>query len=138
MALTSLGAGSTPQYSINDILQYTNQLQTQATSSGPSAFRKVLGALAGGVGNMFMPGVGSVIGNLISGGGGSGARGAAGAGAAGAGGAGAGIGNLMGDTTQYLQLQAQMEAESRQFEAITTIMKARQDAAMDAIRNIKS
>jgi hypothetical protein len=44
---------------------------------------------------------------------------------------------VMGDSPmKYLQLQQKMTNESRAFEAVSTVMKAKHDAAMDAIRNI--
>ena len=84
-----------------------------------SNFRKVIGSVVGGVGNILMPGVGGAIGSLISG--------------------SPGTGSLLGsDTWQYLQYQQQMQQESRQFELTSTILKNRQDSAMSAIRNMKS
>lgn len=84
-----------------------------------SRFRKLVGAVAGGVGNMVMPGIGGAIGNLISG--------------------QPGTGSLLGsDTWQFIQYQQQMTQEMRQFEMVSTILKNRHDSAMSAIRNMKS
>lgn len=105
-------SGATPDYSINSLIQ-----QTQ-----PSAFRRVLGGVVGGVGNMVAPGLGSVLGNAISGGSGS-STGISGA--------------MSSDSTYYLQLQQQMENEERAFEAASNVLKSRHDAAMSAIQNIR-
>jgi predicted lipid-binding transport protein (Tim44 family) len=106
-----LGATATPNYNIDQILQAT-QPQSQ-----PSGFRRVLGGLVGGIGNLVAPGIGSVIGNAIMGGSGL-------------------AGGLSTDTAKYLQLQQQMNVESEQFQAISSVMKSRHDASMAAIRNI--
>jgi hypothetical protein len=82
-------------------------------------FRKLVGAVAGGVGNIVMPGIGGVIGQMISG--------------------QPGTGTLLGsETWQYIQYQQQMTNEARQFEMVSTILKNRHDSAMSAIRNMKS
>jgi hypothetical protein len=106
-----LGGTGTSNYSLDQILQST-QPQPQ-----PSGFRRVLGGLVGGIGNLVAPGLGSVIGNAIMGGSGL-------------------AGGLSSDSAKYLQLQQQMNAESEQFEAISSVMKSRHDASMAAIRNI--
>ena len=91
---------------------------------GGNMFRKIAGGLAQGVGNIMMPGVGSAIGNLISGG---------------AGGLLGGGGSLLGpQASQMLQYQQQMLEEQRSFELASTILKNRNDAAMSAIRNMKA
>ena len=104
---------NTPEPNISDIVRsVTNPPQT-------SKFRKVIGGVVGGVGNLLMPGVGGAIGSLISG--------------------SPGTGSLLGsDTWQYLQYEQQMQQESRQFELASTILKNRHDSAMSAIRNMKS
>jgi len=108
---TLLGGVGTSNYNIDQILQAT-QPQTQ-----PSGFRRVLGGVIGGIGNVIAPGIGSVIGSAIAGGSGL-------------------SGGLLGDTSKFLQLQQQMNVESEQFEAISSVMKSRHDASMSAIRNI--
>jgi predicted lipid-binding transport protein (Tim44 family) len=113
----ALGATASPSYNIDDLLQSVQNPATNPTQ--PSKFRRVLGGIVGGLGNLVMPGIGSSIGNMISGG----ALNSTG---------------LLGDSTQYLQLQSEMEAESRTFETASTILKCRQDSTMDAIRNMKS
>lgn len=108
MNLNALNTSSSPSYSIDQILQ-----TTQAPSQ-PGAFRRILGGVVGGLGNMVAPGLGGMIGNAISG----------------------GAGGLVGNTMQYLQLQQQMNAESEAFETASAVMKSRHDSAMSAIRNI--
>jgi uncharacterized protein YcfJ len=108
MNLNALNTASSPNYSIDQILQTTQG------PSQPGAFRRILGGVVGGVGNMFAPGLGSMIGNAISG----------------------GVGGLVGNTMQYLQLQQKMNAESEAFETASAVMKSRHDASMAAIRNI--
>jgi hypothetical protein len=108
-----LGGVSSPNYGLDEILQAT-QSQSQ-----PSTFRRVLGGLVGGIGNMVAPGMGGMIGSLISGSGGMG-----------------GGGGMMGDMMKYLQLQQQMSVEQEQFEAVSSVMKSRHDSSMAAIRNI--
>ncbi|MCX6627847.1 MAG: hypothetical protein NTW28_09485 [Candidatus Solibacter sp.] len=110
--LPSVGT-SVPSPNISDIIQ--------SVSNPPktSGFRKILGAVAGGVGNLVMPGVGTAIGSLIGG--------------------QQGTGSLLGsDTWQYIQYQQQMQQEMRQFEMTSTILKNRHDSSMSAIRNMKS
>jgi outer membrane lipoprotein SlyB len=108
--------GSSPNYNIDQILQAT---KPPAQSGG--GFKRVLGGLLGGVGNMFAPGIGGMIGSAISGGFG-----------------GIGGSGIMGsDPMQYLQLQQQMNMEARYFETISAIMKSRQDCSMAAIKNIQ-
>lgn len=96
---------------INQILQ-----QTQ-----PSTFRKVLGGVIGGVANIAAPGLGSVLGTAISGGTGSLSS----------------LGSLGSDPSQFLQLQQQMEQQQEAFESVSNVIKARHDAAMAAIQNIR-
>lgn len=104
---------STPEPNISDIVRsVTNPPQT-------GKYRKFIGSVVGGVGNILMPGVGGAIGSLISG--------------------KQGTGSLLGsDTWQYIQYQQQMQQESREFELVSTILKNRHDSAMSAIRNMKS
>ncbi len=42
------------------------------------------------------------------------------------------------ETLAYLELQRQIERETRLYEATSNVMKARHDATMSSIRNIKS
>lgn len=109
---TGVGAAYTPNYSIEQIMQST---QGAKESSG---FRRILGSVVGGVGNILLPGVGGAIGNMISGG-------------------GLNSSGLLGESTQFLELQRSMQMESRAFETASAVMKSRHDASMAAIRNLK-
>lgn len=111
-----LGAAHTPNYTIQDIHRMTQPPNHSRTGSG---FRKVLGAVVGGVGNMVAPGLGGAIGNVISGG------------------KLDSTGMLGSETMQFLEFQRQMQMESRAFETASAVMKSRHDAAMSAIRNMK-
>jgi hypothetical protein len=104
-----------PNYSLDDVLKLAQP------KTPPSGFRQVLGSIVGGVGNVLMPGLGSVIGGAIGGG----ALGAA-------------LPTLGGETTQYLQLQRQIQLESLAFETASTVLKVRSDAAHQAIQNMKT
>ena len=42
------------------------------------------------------------------------------------------------ETIRYLELQRAIEEETRMFETVSNVMKARHDAAMSSIRNLKS
>ena len=42
------------------------------------------------------------------------------------------------ETLQYLELQRAIEQETRMYEAASNVLKARHDATMSSIRNIKS
>lgn len=112
----ALGMISSPNYNLNQILQATQPPKQ------PGRFRQFLGAAVGAVGNMFAPGIGGMIGSAISGGIGGGIGGIG--------------GGLIGDTAGYLQLQQQMDAQTEAFQTASSVMKARHDAAMAAIRNI--
>jgi hypothetical protein len=109
---TGVGAAYTPNYSIEQIMQSTQGVKES------SGFRRILGSVVGGVGNILLPGVGGAIGNLISGG----ALNSTG---------------LLGESTQFLELQRSMQMESRAFETASAVMKSRHDASMAAIRNLK-
>jgi hypothetical protein len=112
---TGLAAAYTPNYSIDDILRFT---QAPPNQKGSSGFRKVLGGIVGGVGNMVAPGIGSAIGGLISGN-------------------QLNSSGLLGDSMQFLELQRQMQTEMRAFETASTVLKVRHDAAIASIRNTK-
>ena len=107
----TLATAYTPNYSIDQIMQ-------TAQAPKASGFRRVLGGIVGGVGNIFAPGLGSAIGGMISGN-------------------SINTNPGLGDATQYLQLQQNMQNESRAFEAASAVLKSRHDAAMSAIRNMK-
>lgn len=119
---------STPNYSLDQILQATQPPKQ------PGAFRRVLGSLVGGVGNLVAPGIGGLIGGVIGGGSLGGILSGSGGGLSGS--LSLGSGGLMGDTMQFLQLQQQMGQQQELFEAASAIVKSRHDAASQAIRNI--
>jgi len=104
---------ASPVYTMDDILQHTRP----PLSGG--GFRRVLGAVAGGATNIFAPGIGSIIGGLISGSG------------------GLPTGGLLSESSQFLELQRRIQMESRAFETASAVLKSRHDAAMSAIRNIR-
>jgi hypothetical protein len=109
MATRQIGTDSVhPNYELNDILNQTQR------ASGGGGFRRILGTIAGGAANIFAPGIGGIIGGLIG---------------------GAGSPGLGGESMQYLQLMQQMQAETRAFETVVSISKARQEASMSAIRS---
>jgi hypothetical protein len=117
-----------PNYSLDQILQ-----STQAPKQ-PGAFRRVLGSVVGGVGNLFAPGIGGLIGGVIGGGSLGGIISGGGGGLGGS--LSVGSGGLFGDTLQFLQLQQQMSQQQELFEAASAIVKSRHEAASTAIRNI--
>jgi hypothetical protein len=104
-------SSSVLNYSIDDILGYTEPKKT-------GRFRRILGGIAGGAANAVLPGVGGTIENWIGGG-------------------VSGMGNLLGESRQFLELQRQIQAEARAFEAASAVLKAKHDASMAAIRNIR-
>src|SRR6187549_2565924 len=109
MATRQIGTESVhSNYELNDILK-----QTQGTSRG-GGFRRILGTIAGGAASIFAPGIGGIIGGLIG---------------------GAASPGLGGESMQYLQLMQQMQAETRAFETVVSVSKARHDASMNAIRS---
>ncbi len=113
MSIPNLGSStSIANYSMDDILGYTEPKKT-------GGFRKVLGGVVGGVTNLVAPGVGGAVQNLITGG------------------SGLNSSNLLGESTQFLELQREIQAESRAFEAASAVLKAKHDASMSAIRNIR-
>jgi len=103
---------------IDELIQAASTPAQQTAAGG--GFRKVMGGVLGAAANVFMPGVGGVISNLI---GGSGAAG--------------GLGGNMSPATM-LQMQQQMAMEQEAFTTASTIMKDRHDSAMTAIQNSKS
>ncbi len=110
-----LGASAsvTPNYKIQDILQHTQPVRNKG-----GGFRKVLGSVVGGVGNIFLPGIGGAIGNMIKGG-------------------RLNSTGLLGESAQFLELQRSMQMEMRAFETASAVLKSRHDAAMAAVRNMK-
>ena len=110
---SALNLAASPNYTVDQILQSTKPVKQ------PGAFRRVLGSVVGTVGNVFAPGLGGVIGSAISGNFGINQTG------------------LMNDSMQFLQLQKEMNFEQRAFETASSVLKARHDASMAAIRNIQ-
>ena len=109
----ALNQASSPNYTLDQIVKGTKPAKQ------PGAFRRVLGSVVGTVGNVLTPGLGGIIGNAISGN------------------LGANQTGLMDESMQFLQLQQQMNQEQRAFETASSVLKARHDAAMAAIRNIQ-
>jgi hypothetical protein len=97
--------------SVNQIIQQS-QLPKQ-----PSGFRRFLGAAIGVAGNVFAPGIGGAIGNLIGG--------------------GTGGLNSSTDPNAFLRLQQQVDAQSEAFQTVSSVLKSKHDSAMAAINNIK-
>lgn len=93
---------------------------TSAPSTGPSGTRGIFSSILGGAANLFFPGLGTIIGNAI---GGSALS--------------AGTPMLGGQTTQYLQLQQEIESETIAFNLASNVLKVRADAASKAIDNMK-
>ena len=108
MAVTN-NAALTPNYTTQSIF-YPGAAEGQQSQSG---FRRVFGAIAGGVGNLVAPGLGSIIGSAI-------------------GGFGGGF-----DPEYFLQQQIAIQQQQREFELKSTILKVRHDMAMSSIRNMK-
>jgi hypothetical protein len=76
----------------------------------PSTFRRILSGVLGGVGNIFMPGVGSALANIFSG---------------------------SSDPYTFLKAQLEVQNQARIFELQSNIAKSRHDSGMAAIRNIR-
>jgi hypothetical protein len=98
--------------------QSLNQLLQQSQPpKQPGTFRRILGAAAGIAGNVFAPGLGGALGNLIGG--------------------GVGLGTASTDPNQFLRLAQQVNAQSEAFQAVSAVIKAKHDDAMAAINNIR-
>ncbi|MBV9158195.1 MAG: hypothetical protein JO097_18160 [Acidobacteriaceae bacterium] len=92
------------------------QIPTQDSQpKQPGRFVGALGKVAGVASNIFLPGAGGIFGDLLR---------------------GMGVGALGSDPVQYLRLQQRIQAESRAYEAVSSVLKAKHDAAMDSLRNI--
>jgi len=100
---------------LDDVMKLTNP-----SVPGTGGARSVFGSILGGIGNLVVPGLGTVIGGAV---------------------AGTGLGGAMptlgGETTQYLMLQRQIQQETLAFETASTVMKVRHDAALHAVENMK-
>jgi hypothetical protein len=98
-----------------------NAGQTTAPNvPGPKGIRGVFGSILTGVGNIILPGLGTAIGAAVGGTG-----------------LGAAMPGLGSETTQYLMLQRQIQLETQAYETASAVQKARHDAAMHAIQNMK-
>jgi hypothetical protein len=86
---------------------------------GPRGVRGIFGSILGGIGNIILPGLGTVIGSAIGGSA-----------------IGATLPGLGGETAQFLALQRQIQQETLAFETASAVQKARHDAALHAIQNI--
>src|SRR6185437_5512604 len=93
--------------SLNSILGMTS-----SASAGPSKARSIFSSILGGTANMFFPGLGTIIGNAI---GGSALT--------------AGTPMLGGQTTQYLQLQQEIESESIAYNLASNVLQVRASCA---------
>lgn len=101
-----------------DQINLSDTTQTASPDSQPKPFGKFLGALgkvAGVATNVILPGAGGIFGDMLR---------------------GMGVGALGSDPMQYLRLQERIQAESRAYEAVSSVLKAKHDAAMDSLRNI--
>lgn len=114
--ISNSSSTTNPSATLDSILNTTSP----AASVGPHGARAVFGSILGGIGNLAMPGLGTMIGNAIG---------------------GSALGTstplLGGQTTQYLQLQQQIEAESTAYSLASTVLKVRSDCANKAIDNMK-
>ena len=119
MAVNNINSSADPV--VDSVLQ-----SVQEPAKGPGKFRTVLGTVAGGAANAFLPGgIGNAIGSIIMGGMGGGGL--------------LPSNNLLGPSaSQFLRFQQQMLKEQQQFELASTVLKNRHDAAMSAIRNMKA
>lgn len=81
----------------------------------PSKFWEAIGKAGSVAANVMLPGAGGIFADMLR---------------------GMGVGALGSDPVQYLRLQERMQAESRAYEAVSSVLKAKHDAAMDSLRNI--
>ncbi len=101
-----------------DQINLSDSVQTPPPDSQPKQPGKFLGALgkvAGVAANVILPGAGGIFADMLR---------------------GMGVGALGSDPMQYLRLQERIQAESRAYEAVSSVLKAKHDAAMDSLRNI--
>ncbi len=116
MSVKPAGTGAATPPSIDDILKYTQPAKK-------SGFKAILGTIARGAANIAFPGLGGPIGSIGT--------------AISSQLLGASMPGLGAQTTQYLALQQQINQEQLEFTTISTMLKVRHDAAMDAVRNMK-
>src|SRR5690348_440465 len=104
MKISDITQQGTQSLNINQILQ----------QSQPSTFRRVLGGVVGSAANVVAPGLGGVLGGAISGGVLGNTTGIQGA--------------LSSDSIFFLQLQAQLEQESRIFNSVSAVLETKHKA----------
>lgn len=129
----SLGSGG---------LALDGSLDPTQTPKQPGMFRRILGMAVGVAGNMFMPGLGGMLGNLIGGGGSAGLGNLIGGGSGGLGNGAAGA--IAGGANQiasqgaaYLQLLRQVDQEQEGIQTMGAVLKSKHDALMDVIQDLK-
>ncbi|MBV8069019.1 MAG: hypothetical protein JO270_03890 [Acidobacteriaceae bacterium] len=101
-----------------DQINLGDSMQGPSADSQPKQASKFWGALgrAGSVAaNVVLPGAGGIFADMLR---------------------GMGVGALGSDPVQYLRLQERIQAQSRAYEAVSSVLKAKHDAAMDSLRNI--
>ena len=110
MSNTTTSSLRNPDMTLDDLI---NGVQPPKS---PGTFRRILGAAAGVAGNIFAPGMGSVLSSIIG---------------------GAGLNSAATDPSQYLQLQQQINAQSEAFQSISNVLRSKHESAMAAINNLK-
>jgi hypothetical protein len=108
MSFPTIGSSIPPVLTTEDIFRPQEAINRQS-----GTFRRVLGGVVGGVGNLLLPGVGGLLGSALS---------------------GSGVGLSAGP---FLAIQEQIQAEARAVELQSTIMKVKHDMCMSCIRNMK-
>jgi len=104
-------AVTNPVANSGDVPTVDNSQQPPTTGT-TSKFGQVLGKFATTAANIAAPGLGGLLGGRFS------------------------AGLLGNDPMAYLELQQQMLSESRAFETVSNVQKAKHDSAMAAIRNV--
>src|SRR4051795_5524603 len=99
-----------------DQINLSDTMQSPPAASQPKQPNKFWGAVgkAGSVAaNVMLPGAGGIFADMLR---------------------GMGVGALGSDPVQYLRLQERMQAQARSYEAVSAVLKAKHDAAMDSLR----
>lgn len=126
---------SFPESRINPPVTTTPALQPQPLvpqQRGPGRFARIFGAIAGTALNLVAPGAGSLVGNLIGGGG-----------MGGDGGAGAANMEAMLQRQQQMSyemiaVQNRVQTQTQEFTTVSNLLKAKHDGEMSAVHNFKS
>ncbi len=84
------------------------------TPTAPNRFIAALGRVGSLAGSVLLPGFGGLAGRMLEG----------------------VTSGLANDPSQYLMLQERIQAQARAYEAASSVLKAKHDAAMDCLRNI--